>query len=377
MPFPRPTISQLQTQAAQDIAAALPGSDPLLRFSNLGILGTALAGLTYLLYGYIDWVGQQSTPVTSTGEFLESWAAVKGVYRLPAASATGSVQGHMGTGPGVVIPEGTTLVRGDGQKFVTTAAITTSTSSPFTIPVKGVPDPSGLVGAIQNTPAGSILSFGVPFAGVPSSVTVFDALTGGADLETDESLRDRMLRAYRNPGHGGSLADYQQWTLEVPGVTRVWVAPNGYGPGSVVVYPMFDHAEAAHGGFPQGTNGVATSETRGVQATGDLLAVADYIMPLQPVTALVYVVAAVPQPINLTITGLSAASPTVKAAVQANLAAVIAEQGSALGCTISVLSLEGAISNVPGTSAGVLTTPAASIVVPVGHLPTMGTVTWA
>jgi uncharacterized phage protein gp47/JayE len=42
-----------------------------------------------------------------------------------------------------------------------------------------------------------------------------------------------------------------------------------------------------------------------------------------------------------------------------------------------VLSLEGAISNVPGTSAGVLTTPAASIVVPVGHLPTMGTVTWA
>lgn len=377
MPFPRPTLSQLQTQAAQDIAAALPGTDPLLRFSNLGIMGTALAGLTYLLYGYIDWVSQQSNPVTSTGEFLESWAALKGVYRIPATSATGSIRGLMGPGAGVVIPLGTTLVRGDGQKFLTTAAITTAASTAFTIPVKGVSDPSGLVGAIQNTPVGSVLSFGVPFAGVPSSVSVSVPLTGGADLETDDSLRVRMLLAYQNPGHGGSLADYEKWTLEVPGVTRVWVAPNGYGPGTVVLYPMFDVSEAAHSGFPQGSNGVATGETRGTAALGDQLTVANYIAPLQPVTALVYAVAPVNQLINFAITGLSSASPTTKAAVISNLAAVIADQGSALGCTLSVLSFEGAISNVPGTSAGGLSVPAASVVVPVGTLPTMGTVTWS
>lgn len=377
MPFPRPTLSALQTQAAQDIAAALPGTDPLLRFSNLGIMGTALAGLCYLLYGYIDWVSQQSNPVTSTGEFLESWAALKGVYRIAAASASGSITGTMGAGPAVVIPLGTTLVRGDGQKFTTTAAVTTVSSTPFTIPVQGVPDPSGLVGAIQNTPVGSILSFGVPFAGVPSSVAVAVPLTGGADLELDDSLRARMLLAYQNAGNGGSLADYEQWALEVPGVTRVWVESNGYGPGTVVLYPMLDSSEAAHGGFPQGSNGVASSETRGVAATGDQLILANYISLLQPVTALVYAVAPVNQPIDFIITGLSAASPTTKAAVVANLATVIAQQGSALGCTLSELSLEGAISNVPGTSAGILSTPAASVVVPVGSLPTLGTVTWA
>ena len=43
MPFSRPTLATLRAQAAADIASALPGADPLLRFSNLGILGDAEA----------------------------------------------------------------------------------------------------------------------------------------------------------------------------------------------------------------------------------------------------------------------------------------------------------------------------------------------
>ena len=61
---------------------------------------------------------------------------------------------------------------------------------------------------------------------------------------------------------------------------------------------MMDVSEAAHGGFPQGTNGVAGAETRDTAATGDQLAVANYIYPLRPATALVYACAPASQAVN-------------------------------------------------------------------------------
>lgn len=55
---------------------------------------------------------------------------------------------------------------------------------------------------------------------------------------------------YPAPPQGGSADDYDAWVRTVPGVTRVWLNPLGAGPGTVVLYTMFDLAEAAHGGFP-------------------------------------------------------------------------------------------------------------------------------
>src|SRR4051812_2127816 len=112
MPFVRPTLSDLDNQVAQDIAAALPGSDPLLRFSNLKITGKAQARLANLHFGYLDWIARQTNPFTAEGEYLEAWAALKGVYRKLATSASGVVN-FPGT-PGLIIPAGAGVVRGDG-----------------------------------------------------------------------------------------------------------------------------------------------------------------------------------------------------------------------------------------------------------------------
>ena len=100
-----------------------------------------------------------------------------------------------------------------------------------------------------------------------------------------------MLESYGAPPHGGNSSDYVTWALEVPGVTRAWVPPVPLIPGAVTVFFMMDVSEAAHGGFPQGTNGVASLETRDIAATGDQLAVANSIYPLRPVTPIVYAVA--------------------------------------------------------------------------------------
>lgn len=373
MPFARPLLSDLRTQVAQDISAALPGSDPLLRFSNLGVMGAVQAALAHLHYGYLDWISQQAQPFTATGEFLEAWAALKSVYRLAAASANGTVT-FTGTN-GTVIPSGTPLVRGDGKKFTTTALGTISGGA-VTVPARADADPGGLVGAFGNSATGSAMTLGAAIAGVNSGGVVAAAFTGGADIETDTSLRTRMLLAYQNPAHGGSLQDYISWSLEVAGVTRVWVVPHGFGAGTVVVYVMFDASEAAYGGFPQGTNGCAAGETRAGVALGDQLAVANHIFPLQPVTALVYVVAPAPNTINFTISGILGASPTTKAAISAAIVAGFAAQGAASGSTVALSSIEAAIANVPGTTGFLITSPSTNIVSSVGQLPVLGSITY-
>ena len=375
MPFARPTLSDLRGQASADIAAALPGSDPLLRFSNLNILGTVQAGLSHLHYGYLDWIAQQSNPFTCSGEFLEAWAALKGVYRVPAGRATGTVA-FTGTN-GTVLSAGTLITRGDGVSYRATTSGTVSAGS-VTVSVLADADPTGLLGTRGNNLAGTALSLGTSIAGINAAGVAATAFTGGSDLETDDSLRARMLLAYQSTPRGGSASDYLTWALSSPGVTRAWPVPHGYGAGTVLVFVMLDNVQAAFGGFPQGTTGVATGETRATPATGDQLAVANLILPLQPVTALVYVLGPTPNTVAFTISGLATASAGTQAAVAAAIRTTFLTYGAVGGAptTVALSLIASAIAAVPLTTGFVITTPAGNVVSPAGSLPVLGTITW-
>lgn len=373
MPFQRPTLSELRALVAQDLAAALPGSDPLLRFSNLAITGEAQAGLAHLHYGYLDWIAKQSNPFTATDEYLEAWAALKDVFRIPANPASGSVT-FPGTN-GAVLASGVALSRADGKKFVTTSSGTV-TSGSVTVTAVAVDDPEGLTGAWGNMAIGARLTLSSSVDGVQSTGAVSIAFSGGADIELDDSLRARMLYAYQNPQHGGSASDYVKWAKDCPGVTRAWCPVSTMGPGTVQVFVMLDDAQAAHDGFPQGVNGVATLEGRDAPATGDQLAIANAIFPLQPVTALVYVVAPQASPVPFVIAGLSSASSTVKANVSAAIKAALVQYGD-LGGKVYLSQVESAIASVSGSTGFIVTSPALDISVAAGHLPTLGTVTFS
>lgn len=375
MPFSRPSLTDLRTQVAQDIASALPGSDPLLRFSNLGIICDVLAGLAHLHYGYLDWTAQQAQPFTATDEYLEAWAALKGVTRIAAARASGTVT-FTGT-DGTVLPAGTQLVRGDGVKFTTAAEGTVATGT-VAVDATADADPQGLTGAFGNTDTGSAMTIGTAISGINSTGVVTTAFTGGADIEGDEALRSRMLLAYQEPSHGGSHSDYIRWARSVAGVTRAWCLPHADGAGTVAVYVMLDAAQAIHDGFPQGTDGVATDETRATVATGDQLAVANAIYPLQPVTALVRVYAPAQNAVAFTISGLSGASTGTKDAVAAAITQVLLDFGQvgAASTTVSLSYVQSAVAAVPGTAGFLITVPAGNITSAAGHLPTLGAITW-
>ena len=365
MPFSRPTLSQLLSQVAQDIAAAVPGADALLRFTNLGVLSSIQAMLANLHFGYLDWIAKQSIPVTATAEYMEGWAGLVGVTRKPATPASGSVS-FTGTA-GTTIPAGTAMTRGDGASFTTIADAVIGSGGSVT--VTALADTPGAAG---NAVAGTLMTLTAALGGVQSQGAAATAFTGGADLETDDALRSRMLERYQAPPQGGAQIDYVTWALAVPGVTRAWVGPGGAGPGTVVVYMMMDVAEAAFNGFPQGGNGVASSEPRAAPASGDQLAVANYLYPLQPVTALVYVCAPNAHAVAFTMKGIAAGQ---RAAAVAAIADIFLREG-APGGSVMLAHVWGAIAAVTGVNDFVIQTPSADIASPAGSLPTVGAIAW-
>jgi uncharacterized phage protein gp47/JayE len=367
MPFARPTLTGLHNQAVQDITTSgVPGLDGLLRNAVLRVLAWVMSGLAYSVYGYLDWIALQSVPFTATDEYLYAWAALIGIYQKDSTPATGSAQ-FTGTA-NVVLPSGSPLTRQDGAPYTTTADGTVDATGTLLVPII-----AAINGAGTNCDAGVGIAIETPVSGINSGDVTATPLTGGADQETQDELRTRMLFEYANPPQGGSSADYIKWALEVPGCTRAWVQPGG---GSVQVYPMFDDANADYGGFPQGTDGCAAEETRAPPATGDQLIVANSIWSHQPVTALVFIAAPTPLPIDITLGSLDPLTSDIEAAITAALVDAFLVIGEVAG-TVYPSQLYAAISATAGVNRFDIITPTAPITAPAGALPIMGTLSVA
>ncbi|HET6606752.1 MAG TPA: baseplate J/gp47 family protein [Rhodopila sp.] len=379
MPWSRPTLTQLNNQAQQDIASSPLGLKGFLRRAVMPILGMVQAGLAYLHYAYIDYIAQQAVPWTATDEWFYAWAALIGVYQKDATASSG-ICTFSGTA-GETFPADQ-LITGGGLQFTSTAAATVNSAGLVTVPITCT-----TTGSAGNLAAGTSLTVASPVPGIAGSSGLVVQLTGGADQETFSAFKTRALQAYAAPPQGGDLADYVEWALAVPGVTRAWALPNGAGAGTVVVYVMLDEAELAYGGFPQGTNGGASSETRIAPATGDQLTVANSIFPEQPVTALVTACAPIKTPVPFTISGLGANNT---AAMQAQIEAALAEmflQQANVGGTLNPATMEAwppidqsawyeAIGAIAGLSGFNVPTPSAALTPGTGQLFTLGICTF-
>lgn len=368
MAFIRPTLSALIKQTLQNIISSLPGSDALLRFSNLNVIGTAVAGLAHQHYGYLDYIALQATPYTATDEYLAAWGALRGVYQKSATQASGTV-----TFPaigGAVIPDGTILSRSDGVQY----SVISSTAGQGVINVIALAaaDPAGLTGIFGNCAAGTQFTLGQSISGVTSTGTA-GLIAGGSDIETQADFKSRVIAAYQSTPQGGAKSDYEEWSLEVAGVAQAWCVPLVYGAGTVGVYFMMEPSSTNPDGLPQGSNGVAASEPRDAPATGDQLALANYIYPLRPTTALVYALAPTLTPINMTVQGVSLANrpAVITALTQALL------NNTAPGKKVLINELWAAISTVSGTPSFNILSPTSDVVIASGAIAVLGTMNWS
>jgi uncharacterized phage protein gp47/JayE len=372
LPFPRPTLTALRTTAMQDITASdLPNADGFLRRAALRVLAWVQAGLAFLHYGYLDWISLQSTPYTATGEYLDGWAALAPTPVIREAPGYATGPGTWSGTPTEVLPGGTLCTSSANLQYTTLGNATVGIGGTVTVNVIAV-----VAGSAGNLDSGAPLTLGVVISGITPAGAASGAITGGTDLELDGPLQTRMLESYAAPPHGGDVSDFETWALAVPGVTRAWSPAVPLAPGAVTVFFMMDQSESAHNGFPQGTNGVAAAETRDVPATGDQLAVANYLFTLRPVTMLVYAVAPIAETQNFTVEGLSSITLAQQAQVEAALSSLFLQLDTPLGTTsIQQSDCDTAITAIGGLPSFAVTSPSVwPISSPLGYLFELGTV---
>lgn len=351
--FNRPTLQQIIARVAADLEAQLPGADARLRRQVLTVLGRTLSGAVHGLYGYLDYLALQILPDTADTDHLERWSAIWGLTRKPAASAVGIVT-LTGT-DATVIQAGTLLQRADGAEYATDAeGVIAGGAVDLAVTAE-------IAGTAGNADAGTGLTLLNPIAGVNSVGASAAGLSGGAEAETDASLRSRLLERLQSPPHGGAAADYEAWALAVAQVTRAWCFPLNRGAGTVDLYFVCDDLATI---IPD------AAKVAEVQA---------YIDTLRPVTADFQAKAPAAEPLNFTLQVVPATA-AVQAAVEAELRDLLLREalpGDGLDQgTILLSHIREAISAAAGETDYTLTAPVANVVPAAGGIVTFGAITW-
>ncbi|MBA7934020.1 baseplate J/gp47 family protein [Klebsiella sp. RHBSTW-00215] len=379
MPFKRKTLSELREENRQFMQAELKNVGALLRFGNLKVIADMDAGMSHLHYAYLDYIALQTNPFTATDEWLAGWMALKQIYRKAATASRSSSVEATGTA-GARLPAGTVLNRSDGYQYVTDAELIIGVGKKGTTSITAIlpdltDDQTG-GGSDGNADAGTILTLDANVSGIDNSLELIEPASGGSDIESIDDFRQRGLLAYQNPPQGGSDADYKKWALAVSGVTRAWIKRRGMGAGSVVIYIMCDGNDATNNGFPTGTDGISSLEDWGViKATGDQGRVADYIYPLQADTAIIYVCSPIKKVVDFTISGITDASGDTIQAIKDAINLLFFDNGNPDGTGKIYLSdINGALSQVEGSTGYVLESPVQNIVLETGELPLLGEV---
>ena len=310
MPWTTPTLADVRA-LNRDFVRSHLRSGSLIPNSALRVLADGNAGLAHLTLQYIDWLSRQLLPDTAEGDWLrERHAAIWLGGWKEATFASGSAR-FTGS-EGALVPLATTLSATGPSgliEFETTAQGTIGELGYADVAIRATTP-----GKVGNLEVGTLLSLTVAVTDVEGSASVLVDLTGGADEETDEELRGRVLDRIRKPPMGGDADDFVAWVLEVPGVTRAWCSPLEMGIGTVTVRFMMDNLRADVGGFPN---------------DADVEAVRAYLDAKRPVAVKdFYVVSPLPELISFTITNLDEDSETTRAAIEASVVAMLFDRAA-------------------------------------------------
>jgi uncharacterized phage protein gp47/JayE len=351
MPLPRSTPPEIRDRMATEMEAVLSGSDPRSTRSVEGALVRAVALVSHELQGRIEYVFRQRFPDTAEAEYLERHGALCRpiVTRRAPSAANGSIA--FAGSPASTIPAGRELRRADDARFVMLEDAT----------IGGDGTAIGSVGALVpgiagNTAAATKLTLISPVDGVHSQATVAaPGLAGGADEESDESLRARIIERMQEEADGGNDADWRAWVQEVVGQTRVWVYRLHMGPGTVgVAFVMPD------GSIPDAPM---------------IEAVEAHLQAQRPVTATLSLFAPAVTAIDLTIE-VSPDTAAVRAAVEAEAADFFIREAEP-GGTLPRSRLSDAISSATGQYSHKFVGVPEEIATAAGHIARIGAVTWA
>lgn len=225
MAFQIPTTQELKDQFLANLEAALGQTSPLNDKAFLRVISAAEGIAFTSLAKFAAYQVKQILAITAFGEGLDAIGAEYGVTRK-AAEATVLTA----TLPGIdttIIPQTIDFI-GDanGVRYFLDSSYTIGVPTPGVAEMTMTAETLGVIGNLQ---VGDTLSIGTQVAGAETVATVA-IITGettailntGAEAETDEAYRIRILDEIRAIFGGGNAADYRKWAQEVAGVARAY-----------------------------------------------------------------------------------------------------------------------------------------------------------
>lgn len=201
---------------------------------DIGIRLKIIAKQLADLYNYCLNIRDRAFPDTATGDSLDHLSSLRNITRKPRLRSYGKLRFTRDTPAmsNIVIPKGTVC------QTDSVSGIMFSTTEDGVI---GVGDTSVDVeaesvdgGKDKNVGANSINLFVTMIQGV-SYVTNPSYFSGGSDVESDKSLRKRLVESYKNISNGTNSAFYYNIAMDQEDVHSVKVIPRSGGRGKVAV----------------------------------------------------------------------------------------------------------------------------------------------
>lgn len=332
-----PDLKTITTRMESDVNHYIPGAELRPRFSVIGVLVKVVGAAIHSLYQYAQNLLRNILPSTCHDDWLPAWAYVLRKPRKAATAAAGNVT-FINEG-NILIPSGTILQSSEGVRYLTNADATTTATITALEP-----------GYASNAP--QELKLATPISGVASNVTPGE-ISGGADEESLNDWRTRLITAFANRAKIGDADDYAEWAIDAhPAIKYAWVYGNTPQLGDITII-------------------VATGNTDPVPDAATLAAVQTNLDRLRNVGCAIYLLAPTALPIPVTVQHIPAEYREV--VLQALLAHIASLRDQ--GAVLYVADLHAAIRSV---YSGIysLSAPTQDVTAAQHELIILGAVTW-
>lgn len=237
LPIFQETIASIRARLDADVNAGLDPNDPAFLDTTEGGIYHDLSQ-TLALEIERQWdalsteVPAAMFPAYAWGPYLDEHGVTINLPRKDQVKATGEVT-FTGTN-GTLIATGTQVATvqtdpdADPVVFATTESATIAGGTAV-LAVEAL-----VAGSAGNVGAGTVTTLASPLDGI-ASLTNASAMSGGADVESDDLYRERILLEYVAARGAGTQADYVRWALSYPPIGRVVVEAIWAGAGTVRV----------------------------------------------------------------------------------------------------------------------------------------------
>ena len=231
------TVDEVQAQMINDYQEKykeITGKDvSLAQADPFRLIMYACAVQIYQAMQYADYAGKMSFLKYARDDYLDNLAALRGVARIESTAASTVLQFSIASAMEsvVAIPAGTRVTNGNDIYFATNeyaeiAAGELSVTVPATCTEAGTGGNGFAPGEFN------VLVNTLPYiAAVTNTVTTY----GGADVEDDESLKDRIYKAPSTYSTTGSAAAYEYHTKSIDSSISD-VVVTSLTPGTVDIY---------------------------------------------------------------------------------------------------------------------------------------------